>query len=252
MSIDLPLRLPFREQLRFLRGKINKPTKSWRDVMRDEHDHAFMVAGAMKADLLQDLRNAVEQAIAEGKGLEWFQKNFEEIVSKHGWVHYGTPSWRARVIWETNYLTSYSAGRYAQMTEPSFLKAMPYWMWRHGDSVHPRPQHLAWDGMVLAASDTFWSDHYPPCGWGCKCTVFAMDANDLAEKGLKVLDKAPNPLMPTRPGEAMPGVDIGFDYTPGKTSVERMRPVIKEKMRGYSKPISDSLRKEIQAYLAED
>lgn len=250
MSAD-PTGLPFQEQLRFLRGKASVPTQGWRDVMREGHDHAFMVAGAMKADLLNDLRVAVTRAIEEGKTLDWFQKNFEEIAGRHGWEYKGTASWRSKVILETNYLTSYAAGRHAQQTDPEFLKQNPFWEWRHGDSVHPRPQHLAWNGMVLDATDPFWAAHYPPCGWGCKCLIFANDKEGIAERGLKISERPPNPLLPTRKGEALPGVDIGFDYTPGATVTERMRPIINTKLKELPKPISADLKKELMAYLKE-
>lgn len=250
-SVD-PLNLDFKEQLRYFRGKVNTPTNGWRDVWKEEHDHAFMVAGATKADLLQDLRGAVDKAIAEGKTLAWFQENFEEIVAKHGWVYHGTPAWRARVIYETNMLTSYSAGRYAQMTDPKFLALRPYWKWKHSDSVHPRPQHVAWDGMILRADDDFWKSHYPPCGWGCKCKVFALDDDGVKEIGGKVLPQAPKPLMPARPGEVLPGVDEGFDFRQGSTVTDRMRPVLDEKITGYSPKISAALRKDMNAYLAEN
>ena len=78
-------RQQFQEQIDFFRRKLNLPTKTWRDIQLAAHDRAFVVAGAMKADLLNDLRKAVGQAV-EGGSFGAFRKQFDEIVAKHGWT----------------------------------------------------------------------------------------------------------------------------------------------------------------------
>ena len=47
--------LTFDEQIEFFRGKRPIPTERWNDLWRDAHDRGFMVAGAMKDELLADL-----------------------------------------------------------------------------------------------------------------------------------------------------------------------------------------------------
>jgi len=76
---------PFFEQLEFFRNKLNLPSERWDDIKKAAHDRAFIVAGAMKADLLEDLNGAVEKAIRGGLGIEEFRKDFADIVQKHGW-----------------------------------------------------------------------------------------------------------------------------------------------------------------------
>jgi len=78
--------LSFAEQLAFFRHKLNLPTQRWDDLLGAAHDRAFVVAGAMQADLLADLRGAVDQAIAGGTTLEQFRKDFKQIVAKRGWT----------------------------------------------------------------------------------------------------------------------------------------------------------------------
>lgn len=78
---------PFDEQVAFFRGKLGElvPTATWRDVWRDAHDRAFMVAGAARADLLTDLAGAVDKAISGGESIQRFRARFEEIVQRPGW-----------------------------------------------------------------------------------------------------------------------------------------------------------------------
>ena len=49
-------------QLAFFRQKLGLPTARWDDLMKSAHDRAFVVAGAMKADLLADLKRALDAA----------------------------------------------------------------------------------------------------------------------------------------------------------------------------------------------
>ena len=54
-KLAFALRRPFAEQVAFFRGKLGNlvPTATWRDLWKSQHDRAFMVAGAAKADLLE-------------------------------------------------------------------------------------------------------------------------------------------------------------------------------------------------------
>lgn len=221
--------LKFSEQIAFFRAKKNVLTERWTDVWEAEHDHAFMVAGANRIDLLADLRTAVDKAIADGTGLEAFRRDFDQIVARYGWEYNGGRNWRTRVIFETNLRTSYAAGRYAQLQK--LKSVLPYWRYRHSDAVaHPRPQHQAWNGLVLHADDPWWNTHYPPNGWGCQCTVEGVDDLDLRDMGKSGPDTAPPiDMQPVTIGgrgpaprtvETPAGVDPGFGYAPGKSAFE--------------------------------
>ena len=215
--------LPFLEAIAFFRQKLNLPTAGWTDLWRGEHSRAFTIAGALRDDLLADFRTAVDKATADGITLEDFRKDFDRIAATYGWSYNGARGWRSRVIYETNIRTSYQAGRYQQMTDPDVRRYRPYWRYRHGDSVHPRPQHLAWDGLVLPADDPWWDDHYPPNGWGCKCRVEALSERQLQALGKAEPDSAPDVTtrewVDKKTGEVhdVPvGIDPGWDYNPGK------------------------------------
>ncbi|MGH8326616.1 MAG: phage minor head protein, partial [Steroidobacteraceae bacterium] len=155
--------------------------------------------------------------------LQEFRRDFDTIVERHGWAYNGTPGWRSRIIYETNLSSAYSAGRYAQLTDPSTLAVFPYWTYNHGDSVHPRPMHLSWNGITLHADDPWWDTHYTPNGWRCSCYITATSRRGLARMGKSVPDTAPaldavpwrNPHTGTV--HMVPkGIDPGFDYNPGK------------------------------------
>lgn len=218
--------LGFAESIDFFRNKLNVPTERWNDIWRDNHNNSFMVAGAMQDDLLNDFRQAVDSAIAEGKSISWFQKEFNNIKQSHGWDHVGDATWRSNIIYNTNMRQSYNAGRYEQ------LQHFDYWEYQHGDSLQPRPLHLSWDSLLLPKDDPFWLTHFPSNGWGCKCKARGRSKQYVERKGLTV-NKSPKIELvdwtdkATGEVHVIPkGIDPGFDYAPKKT--ERKKQLAKQ------------------------
>lgn len=179
----------FDEQIEHLRQKINLPTDGYMDIYGDMHNHAFVVAGANTAELVSDFRTAVADAIENGKTLEQFQEAFDEIVQKHNWNYHGNRDWRSRLIYDTNMYSSYNRGRYAQQRD--MIDIMPYWQYEHHDNGNPRLEHKRLDGKVILASDPWWNTYYPTRGYGCHCTVRALDDVDLEIEELNVEEAPP-------------------------------------------------------------
>lgn len=230
------LRKPFTEQVAFFRRKLRNqvPTERWDDLQRDAHDTAFVVAGAQKADLLSDLGAAVDRAIAEGKSLDAFRKDFDAAVERndwHGWTGEGSKggrAWRTRTIYRTNAATSYAAGRRAQLLAGAF----PLWVYRHGGSKEPRPEHLELDGLILPPGDPFWSRYSPPSEWGCSCYVLGARSPEAAAKRLGgdlAKQEAPAWTRTVDPATgAPPGIGKGWDYAPGASVDAALRAVVRK------------------------
>ena len=229
--------LPFNEQISFFRNKLNVPTESWSDLWRHGHNTGFSVAGAMKDDLLNDFRRAVDAAIAEGRSLTWFKKEFNHIVARHGWAHTGKANWRAKVIFDTNMRQSYNAGRYEQ------LQQFDFWRYAHGDSRYPRELHLKWHDTVLPKTDPWWQSHFPQNGWGCKCRIYGVSQHELERRGLSIsqrpddgsrewLDKATGEVH-----QVPKGIDPGFDYSPQReVNLAKAQQLAKQKAVVYHAP----------------
>jgi len=214
--------ISFDEAVSFFRKKLNVPTKRWDDLWKLMHTKGFMIAGAMQKELLEDMRSAVDKAIADGMTLKDFRNNFDGMVEEYGWIYQGGRNWRTRVIFETNIRTAYQAGRYEQMTDPDVVMARPYWQYRHSGSVNPRLEHLSWNGKILAHDDPWWDTHYPPNGWGCRCTVVTLSKRDMIKLGKKTPDKAPKIKYREwtdkkgKTHQVPEGIDPGWDYNVGQ------------------------------------
>lgn len=220
---------PFDQQVAALRLRTRNlvDTDRWDDLWHDAHETAFVVAGASKADVLGDLAAAVDKAVSEGATLEEFRKDFRDAVARHGWTGWAGEgsakgeAWRTRVIYQTNMRTSYAAGRMAQLVEGGYR----FWVYRHGGSRDPRPQHLAWDGLTLPPDHPFWATHAPPNGWGCSCYIVGARSEAAARRRGGDPGKGLPPgwdALDAKTG-APKGIDRGWAYAPGRGVVDAVR-----------------------------
>lgn len=222
----------FTQAIDFYRNKIKLPTSGWTDIWQEQHSHAFVVAGANTDALVEDFFNAIQKAKWAGGGYDEFRNSFDEIVTKHGWAHNGSPGWRSKIIYDTNITQTYNAGRYQQMV--ALKEFRPYWQYRHTSIEHPRLQHKAWDGLILHADDAWFTTNAPQNGWGCKCRIDSLTRTEAQKmwdtSGKTGPDSAPpiewedrivgkNGSNP-RTVRVPKGIDPGFAYNPGKAWLE--------------------------------
>ncbi|MDX2094353.1 MAG: PBECR2 nuclease fold domain-containing protein [Alphaproteobacteria bacterium] len=236
--------LPPEEALDFFRKKGFKTTFDHREMMGEAHAYSFTVAKAMRRDVLQDIRAAMDDAIAKGQTLDAFRKNLKPTLQEKGWwgtktmvdpqtgkekeVQLGS-SRRLRTIFETNMRASYAAGRWdaVQRTKKTF----PYLRYVTVGDGHVRAEHKNWHNVVKPVDDPFWEKHYPPNDWGCRCWAQQVSEEDIKKLGLSITDYDPVGLprtyFNTRTGEtkSVPqGIAPGFDYNVGRARMRAMTP----------------------------
>ena len=172
------------EALKFFRAKDLRPSFSYLDVSAAEHALAFTVAKSAGFDILDDIRQALDAHLAEGKTFESFRKDLTPVLQQAGWwgesdvvdpktgekvpAQLGSPR-RLRAIFRANMRSARAAGQWERIQRTK--RTHPYLLYRASSSVERRPEHLGWVGTLLPADDPWWDDHFPPNGWGCKCWV---------------------------------------------------------------------------------
>ena len=251
---------PFAEQLDFFLKKLALPSERWDDIQKSAHDRAFIVAGAAKADLLNDLQAAVGKRIADGKGLAAFRAEFADIVKRHGWTGWtgeGTKAgvaWRTRIIYSTNMSTSYAAGRWQQLNDPALLKLRPYWQYKHSDGVmHPRPHHKAWNGITLPYDHPFWKTHFAPNGWLCHCRIIPVDEATYLKALAEGKGVPPEGWDTLDPKTGAPlGIDKGFDYAPGANAHRPLKDFIDGKLIKLDAGIGAAMWETLKPVLLEE
>ncbi len=236
--------LPPEEAIDFFRKKGYTTTFDHREMMGEAHAYSFTVAKAMQRDVLQDIRAAMDTAIANGQTLDQFRRNLKPVLQEKGWwgtkpmvdpqtgeereVRLGS-SRRLRTIFETNMRSAYAAGRWDQVQRTK--KTFPYLRYITVHDSKVRAEHKNWHNVVKPVDDPFWDKHYPPNGWGCRCSVQQVGEEDLKRLGLTVTDYdpvgMPRNYVNTRTGEmtSVPqGITPGFDYNAGRARMRAMTP----------------------------
>lgn len=200
-SIDLSPMTP-KESIEFFRKKGYKTDyfDSNRDATYEQHQNAFMVAKMMQLDILEDTRNQVDKAIADGMSFKDFQKNLETNLTDKGWwgrkvmtdpvtgqdkiVQLGSPK-RLKKIYDTNLRHAHSDGQWERIQESK--KEFPYLVYDANNSQIPRIEHSHYDGLCLKVDDPFWQEHYPPRGYGCKCRTYSISKTQKEEDKTLIL-----------------------------------------------------------------
>ncbi|MEM7507637.1 MAG: phage minor head protein [Pseudomonadota bacterium] len=233
--------LPNEEAIAFFRQKGFAPALSrfsWRDVWADEHTRMFTVAKAMRDDVLSEIREALDTAIAEGVPFEQFKQELEPKLRAFGWWGRGIvedpltgqrveaqlgSARRLRIIYDTNLRSANAAGRWSRVQRNKRL--MPFLTYVQIDRPSKRAAHEPFDGVTLPVDHPFWLTHYPPNGWRCGCLVRQVSARTMRREGLIVTDDERLQLLlqtrevvNERRGETVQvpfGIDPGFEHNPG-------------------------------------
>ena len=252
---------PPKEAIDYFDSKGWKVGFDHRDVWAQEHAFAFTAAKAMTADVLEGIRGALDSALQEGKTFAQFKKELTPELQRLGWwgrqevldpkdgekkiSQLGSPR-RLKVIYQTNMRMARSAGKWDRIERTK--KLLPFLKYSLGPAEKHRPEHVAWEGTILPADDSWWDTHMPPNGWNCKCWVQQLTRT--------AVDKAGGPSdRPNdgerehenpRTGERMMvpnGVTPGFNYNAGKVRQEKNLEQFKDKLNGVSATAADAVQR---------
>lgn len=179
------------EAIRYLekRGKNFVYSWDWHEVWKEKHTEAFTVAKVMKADILQDIHDALQEANENGSTYRDFANNLKPLLKAKGWwgevVNEQTGEvatvgpYRLRTIFDVNIQTGYMAGHYQQNMQVAASR--PWWRYVAVMDRRTRPSHAALNGLAFRYDDPFWDTHHPPNGWRCRCHIQTQDDEGLAE-----------------------------------------------------------------------
>jgi SPP1 gp7 family putative phage head morphogenesis protein len=248
-TIIAALKMPPEQAVEFLRGKGLQVSEGWRDLWQTAHRRAFTVAQSAGYDVLENIRQALLDSMAQGESYQQFTDKLKPTLQAKGWwgkaidpatgeiiktypgtskpVQLGSPR-RLKLIYEQNLQTAFMAGRWRTMKDATATH--PYWQYVAILYNRTRPTHRAMDGRVFSHDDPAWSVAYPPNGWRCRCRARPISNATVKREDLTVGTAegyVQEVEVPQRDGSMikvkrlnLPGMDkpfqpdAGWDYNP--------------------------------------
>lgn len=253
------------------RGEIAK-TYSWQDLWQEEHARQFTVSRLARADLLQSLREQITKSVGGDLSRRDFMRSAERMLGDAGWwgrkqlvdpatgelVSTTFDAARLKLIFDTNTRMAYAAGQWDRLQRTRRTHPFLRYVTMRDDRV--RPAHRAWDSVTLPVDHAFWSTHFPPNGWKCRCRVVAVSRKDYeagtTPSGQPMKKAAPDVVtrewVNRRTGaiEQVPaGIDPGFGYNPGQARARMLQEAVQGKLAALNPALGAALWRDLQPTL---
>jgi hypothetical protein len=239
-----------REVTRYFDGKPAAKSFDWRDWAPEDHAQAFTVAKSTGYDIIDDIRAAMADAIANRIPEREFIANLMPTLQAKGWwgkamgvdpatgeervVQLGSPR-RLRTIYWANVRTAHAAGEWERTQRTK--RFLPYLIYLRSMAEKKREEHLRYVGLIAPVDDPIWRRLYPPNGWGCQCGVRQISRTQAEGYGWR--EGQPTPEIVERPwrnkrtGETVmlpEGVDPGWDTNPGEQRAANLARYLTDKV----------------------
>lgn len=233
-AVDLAyaVSLPPQDAIAYLDSKGYALGFSWQDVWQEAHAKAFTAAGVMKVEVLADLKGGLVDALNSGSTRQQYIDRLRPVLEQKGWwgqdaqtdkitgemAGKGLTPRRLATIFDTNMQSAYMAGRYKAFM--GNVTDRPYWMYVAVMDDRTRPAHAALNRRTFRFDDPIWETIYPPNGFRCRCSVRALDGEDLKKLGIDLSNSEGRlstiEIATSRNPDAPMATVSNFEYAPGK------------------------------------
>ncbi|MDD3885371.1 MAG: phage minor head protein [Victivallaceae bacterium] len=230
MSNYLLTPTPAEEALKFLANKKALSRSAFERLLPELRARAICISGVQSLETVRRVLDRIKELPAGGdwqeikKGItrdvspflvDPFASNEERAEQvKHAEA-------RAELLIRTHGFQSYQAVSYASLDENRDV--FPAWKYLTAGDDRVRPEHVALNGLILPCNSPFWSDHFPPWNWGCRCSVVGVSADELTKAKARDSKRLPEEalvvegarlrkleengtLLRAMPGETMPQI----------------------------------------------
>lgn len=216
-SISSLTALPFKAAIAFFKKKVLLTSQEFYGLTDEARDMAFTVSRVTKMDIVKDIYDAVNDAIAKGETVSDFRKKLADTMVAKGWG--GLSPWHADTVFRTNVQSAYSVGEYRQFTKHQ--ERFPAWEYQATDDSRVRLAHLLQNGKIYPVDHPYWKTWYPPNGYNCRCDVRPVHKYEIEGRSLKVSNeddtgttkKVLNPVTGEEENVTLKP-DPGFEHNP--------------------------------------
>jgi SPP1 gp7 family putative phage head morphogenesis protein len=197
MNTILVNAVPHDEAIAFIKDKPAVTVDVFKRLLPEVQARAFTITGIESADVLSAVRDRIATLPA---GADW-DKVKRQIVNdispflatsddpdEARRQQQGAEA-RAELLMRIHGFQAYAAANYRNLDAQRDI--FTHWRYQSMEDHKVRPTHAALDGVVLPNESEFWSTHFPPWEWGCRCQVVGLMQPDVNDIKAAEADKAP-------------------------------------------------------------
>ncbi len=155
--------IPFEESVRFMRSVVPMKREEFESLSQELKFKAFTIARVFSLDVVNRIKKRYVRALERGDSVGDMMRFLEETLDRVG-VSPRNPYWLETHA-RNNFLTSYNAGRWAQIAQARSVRHLVY-----NAILDERTTKLckSLDGVVRPKDDPFWDRFMPPQHHNCR------------------------------------------------------------------------------------
>lgn len=217
----------FAEAVAAFRKRVPITREQWERLTTKAREFAFFVSNIMQADVIADVFDHIERAIANGDSFGDFKKAVKPALTEAWGGTVANPPARIENVFRTNVLGAYNAGRRAQMADPIVKRRRPYWQFRA--TIDKRTSDICepLNGTTLPADDPFWAGATPPLHYQCRSLVVPLTVEQAEAEG--IADSPP--ISTAQPGFGQAPTEAGDRPRPEREYPPEIRAIVAQKLR---------------------
>lgn len=192
----------FEQAVAYWRALVPVTDAEFQQLADDLKPLAFRVAAGAQADLVTQVYEALDSAIADGTTFEDFQDDVSERLGDSWGEAEGAPS--LENTFRTSVMTAYAGGRYEIMDQARESHPMSRFDVIEDSRLCDICEPL--DGVIRPADE--WTGKTPPLHYQCRCILTPLTEDDAQKEG--VADKVPD----TDVGEGFGNPERGQNWEP--------------------------------------
>ncbi len=159
------------EAIDYFKKKQIVTRKAFDKLADDARAGAFTVSGVYKKQVIGGFKDEIINALEFGTPQRETINRFKDILQGAG--HRQLGDFHLETVFRTNMQMGYGVGRRRALE--STVEDFPFWQYHAVMDDRVRPTHAALNNMILPATSPFWTDHFPPWDFNCRCSVTATD-----------------------------------------------------------------------------
>jgi SPP1 gp7 family putative phage head morphogenesis protein len=171
----------FSEAVDFFRCRLPMTDVQFKALEDASHARAFTIAHVGQLQVVTDVWEAIDEALAKGTSFDAFKKTVSDRLTEV----WGKPNpGHVETIFRNGVQTSYNRGRWYQMQDPDVVRTRPYLKLSVILDLRTSQVCQPLANTILPADDPWWKAHVPPLHHECRSTLTSLSREQAQQQGI--------------------------------------------------------------------